>query len=1176
MNIGMAVSVALLSLAALLPSARAESIVIEAESFADPGGWTLDAQHLREMGSPYLLAHGLGKPVADATTTFDATAGDYDLWVRTRNWTAPWSSVPAGRFTLAVNGRTVEATFGVGSGEWRWDKAPAKVTLREGANTLALRDLTGFDGRCDAICFTQGERPDEVRQQSNNLNNPTNRTITADLVVVGGGMAGVCAALSAARSGLSVALVQDRPVLGGNNSSEVRVWLGGHVQVGRYPHLGDVVAEIGPAGGGNARHAAAFEDDRKLRAVKAEKNNTLCLRTSVVAVEKAGEAIAAVIGTDVRTGARTRFAAPLFVDATGDGTVGVLAGADWRMGRESRAESGEPSAPEKADALTMGASCQWRATEAGVETAFPSEPWMVPFDDGTATAALRGDWDWEAGLGRDQVREAERIRDYGMLVAYSNWSFVKNRSARRAEFATKRLDWVASVAGKRESRRLLGDVILSEKDLVDSVKHPDGTCLTSWSIDLHYPLTAAESGFEGESFRSRCEQRKIVMYPIPYRCLYSRNVPNLFMAGRDISVTHIALGSVRVMRTTGMMGEVVGMAAAVCKAHGCRPRDVYARHFGELAARMEKGVGAGLAQARQNYNIHPTYGFDPDDKAARHRHGMLGWAETGDAMAAPKDPAKWSYPPRAWPRWELLRARAYVYDAGLHVGYPSRLADALQAATFRGPDGRAFEVSASLTDGVPCMKGEGYEVYEPKTDRWVACDVFEGTEKVPPHRIGFIPREVTPVFEKGLYSAGGETVAYVHCRAKDCPVLRVGESPEEALGEDPRGFEQSCRMEPAGEPDVWRSAYPLAFRYYRFEGAVEDTWLVTDEMRPHLKCRYASNDGRRNRIWKASAETVRLCTRRFFVDAVKRDRMPWPGDYLMGMLADASTYRNDAAARFSLDALGCAVEDGLADYSPDWVIDMGLYRRLYGDLDYVRRRWTVLRERTDRLAAEMGADGVMTPDPKRFLFVDWGERGQPTTAYNVLMFAAFDSSAVLADELGEKEDAVRWRALAEKVRVAVRRFAYDEKTGLFRTDIRKPDGTVYRQANILAVLFGLVRGEEAKRIADRLAADDLPAVGTTCFSGLECIALLLHGHRDLVERRINAIWGAMVDRGFNVAFEHWWPNAKESESYRFYGRPFGLALCHFFATAPAYLLPRLDSKESVVNPYDPHAKGELK
>ena len=206
---------------------------------------------------------------------------------------------------------------------------------------------------------------------------------------------------------------------------------------------------------------------------------------------------------------------------------------------------------------------------------------------------------------------------------------MKNLYSKKKSFADKELKWVAYNAGRRESRRLLGDFILDQNHIRNKDFQPDGTCVATWTIDLHLPKTARESKFEGEPYQSNSLNEKIWPHPIPYRCFYSRNVPNLFMAGRDISVTHIALGTTRLMRTHGMMGEVVGMAAAVCKKHGCNPRDVYAAHLGELKALMTKGVGDGKKHPRQDYNCHGS--LDPDIKAKHaksvkgaSRHAMTG------------------------------------------------------------------------------------------------------------------------------------------------------------------------------------------------------------------------------------------------------------------------------------------------------------------------------------------------------------------------------------------------------------------------------------------------------------------------------------------------------------------------------------------------------------------------
>jgi hypothetical protein len=325
--------------------------------------------------------------------------------------------------------------------------------------------------------------------------------------------------------------------------------------------------------------------------VRAERNIKLFLNQHAVAVEKRGNRIAAVVARDVRTGRELRYSAPLFTDCTGDGAIGYLAGAEYRYGRESRAETGEALAPETADRLVMGTSVMWYSEDAGAPVAFPETPWALPFTEQTAQRATRGDWDWETGLNQDQIGDFEAIRDHGLRAVYGNWSFQKNHAADRAKYASLRLAWVAYIGGKRESRRLMGDVILKEQDIEQKVVFPDAAVTATWSIDLHYPAPDNNKAFPGQEFRSIAKFGKKEAYAVPYRCFYSRNIENLFMAGRNISVTHAALGTVRVMRTTGMMGEVVGMAASVARKHEATPRAVYTDHLEEFKALMRRGAG---------------------------------------------------------------------------------------------------------------------------------------------------------------------------------------------------------------------------------------------------------------------------------------------------------------------------------------------------------------------------------------------------------------------------------------------------------------------------------------------------------------------------------------------------------------------------------------------------------
>lgn len=598
-------AVAMVSVLAVAAAPPAAVVLVEAESFEYTGGWVVDQQFMDQMGSPFLLAHGMGSPVADARTTVTVQEpGIYRVWVRTRDWVAPWKAPGApGRFELSIGGKKVGTTFGTEGAQWHWQDG-GTVRLAKGRTELALHDLTGFEGRCDAIVLAadlQMKPPDGgaalagFRRAHLRLAERPETAGAYDLVV-GGGMAGTTAAVAAARLGLKVALIQDRPILGGNTSSEIRVALGGAINLPPYPSIGVVVAELDPGKRGNAGPAANYDDERKMAVVKAEKNMGLFMNNRATRVEMDGRRIKAVIARDVLTGKERRYEAPLFADCTGDGNLGAMAGAEARYGRESRAETGEPTAPEAADKLVMGTSVMWYAEESAGPAAFPETPWALAFNEQTMQNAVRGDWDWETGQNRHQIEEFELIRDGAFRAIYGNWSYQKNHASTKAKYERLRLGWVAYVGGKRESRRLMGDVVLQEQDIVSNREFPDASVTATWSIDLHVPTAKNTEQFPGEEFRSVASFGKKSPYAIPYRCFYSRNIENLFMAGRNISVTHVALGTVRVMRTTGMMGEVVGMAASVARRHGTTPRGVYERHLAELKETMTRGVGkAALA-----------------------------------------------------------------------------------------------------------------------------------------------------------------------------------------------------------------------------------------------------------------------------------------------------------------------------------------------------------------------------------------------------------------------------------------------------------------------------------------------------------------------------------------------------------------------------------------------------
>lgn len=603
----------LLALCVSVFQLNAAELFLECESFREKGGWKIDQQFMDVMGSPYLLAHGMGCPVKDAVTeiAFPQT-GRYHVYVRTYNWTSPWHDGKGpGKFCLVIDNKRLKTILGDEGKAWMWQPA-GSIDIKKLNSEVRIHDLTGFDGRCDAIFFTteEGACPpsdvddlDTFRRKLLQIPDTAPMAGEYDLVVVGAGIAGMSAAASAARLGCKVALINDRPVVGGNNSSEIRVHLGGRIDVGPYPELGGMQKEFGPSKGGNAKPAENYEDDKKLKWLQNEPNISLFLNYRLIAVEKDGDRIASITAKNIEDGSELNFRAEYFSDCTGDGTLGYLAGADYRIGREARDEFEEDLAPETADKRTLGASVQWYSVETQKPSSFPDFEYGLSFNEKNCQKVKMGEWTWETGMDKDQIHDFEKVRDYGILVIYSNWSFLKNKLKDNKEFRNRSLGWVAYIAGKRESRRLMGDYILSEQDITKQVFHEDASFTTTWSIDLHSPNKQNSLDFPGQEFIADCHQTAIHPYSVPYRCLYSRNICNMFMAGRDISVTHVALGSVRVMRTTGMMGEVVGMAASICKKYGITPRAVYYYHLNDLKELMKKGVNKKGLPNNQTYNV---------------------------------------------------------------------------------------------------------------------------------------------------------------------------------------------------------------------------------------------------------------------------------------------------------------------------------------------------------------------------------------------------------------------------------------------------------------------------------------------------------------------------------------------------------------------------------------------
>ena len=293
-------------------------ILVEAESFQDRGGWQLDTQFIELMGSPYLIAHGLGKPVADAKTEINLPeTGKYRLWVRTKDWVAIWNApgMP-GRFQVLINNEPVKETFGTKSAHWLWQDG-GTVDILNKKTTLALHDLTGFEGRCDAIILTKDLHFEPANDSSptaswrRSYQNKPDRPQEMgryDVVVVGGGYAGTASAIAAARLGCKVALIQNRPVLGGNGSSEIRVWAQGLIKRGLYPRLGEIVEEFMDKATKSPGKYEEFGDAKKEALVRNEKNISLFFDHHAFKVEMENGRIKAVVAMDTSTSDWKRFA----------------------------------------------------------------------------------------------------------------------------------------------------------------------------------------------------------------------------------------------------------------------------------------------------------------------------------------------------------------------------------------------------------------------------------------------------------------------------------------------------------------------------------------------------------------------------------------------------------------------------------------------------------------------------------------------------------------------------------------------------------------------------------------------------------------------------------------------------------------------------------------------------
>lgn len=433
---------------------------------------------------------------------------------------------------------------------------------------------------------------------------PKTVRIDSDLVIVGGGLAGTCAAITAARAGVKVALVQDRPVLGGNASSEVRLWaLGATSHMGnnnRWAREGGVIDEILVENVfRNKEGNALIFDTVLLEKVVSEDNITLLLNTAAVSVSKSdGETVESVTAFCSQNSTQYELYAPLFCDASGDGIVAFQAGAAFRMGAEAREEFDEKFAPSAEYGYLLGHSIYFYTKDVGKPVKFV--PPSYALEDITQIPRFRSFntaidgcrlWWIEYGGRLDTVHETETIKWQLWKVVYGVWHYIKN-SGKFPDAENLTLEWVGQIPGKRESRRFEGDYMMTQQDIIEQRQHYDAISFGGWSIDLH----PADGVF---SEKPGCDQWHAKgVYQVPYRSQYSKNIRNLFIAGRIMSASHVAFGSTRVMLTLASAAQAVGMAAALCTQHGLLPRDIADAQMIKLLQRDLQRAGQHIPQFR--------------------------------------------------------------------------------------------------------------------------------------------------------------------------------------------------------------------------------------------------------------------------------------------------------------------------------------------------------------------------------------------------------------------------------------------------------------------------------------------------------------------------------------------------------------------------------------------------